>query len=262
MARAFEVTGAERSGTWVVSCDHATNIVPASVNGGDLGLPPRDMERHIAYDVGALGVALALGEALEAPVAASRFSRLVIDPNRGEDDPTLLMRIYDGSIIPANRHADSSETARRLDAFYRPYHGALAELMSARADPVLVSVHSFTRQLAGRPPRPWQVGILSAADRRLSEAFIAALSAPDFADWVEEVSGAPLEIGDNQPYSGHLPGDAVDRHALRQGHLNTLIEIRNDLIATPAQQAAWGARLAPLLRRALHDAREARDPLS
>ncbi|WP_138469650.1 N-formylglutamate amidohydrolase [Poseidonocella sp. HB161398] len=262
MGRAYEVTGAERTGDWVVSCDHATNIVPGSVNGGDLGLPPCDMARHIAYDVGAEGVALALGEALGAPVVASRFSRLVIDPNRGEDDPTLLMRIYDGSIIPANRHADAAEVARRLDAFHRPYHGALAELMAARAAPVLVSVHSFTPQLAGRAMRPWQIGVLSAADRRLSEGLIAALNAPDFAAWVEDISGAPLRIGDNQPYSGHLPGDAVDRHALAQGHLNTLIEIRNDLIATPAQQAAWGARLAPLLRRALHDAGEDRQPMS
>ena len=258
MSEAYEIHGAGRGGPWVVSCDHASARVPASVNGGDLGLPPRDMARHIAYDVGALGVALALGQALDAPVVASRFSRLVIDPNRGERDPTLLMRLYDGSIIPANRHADRAETERRLDAFWRPYHGALAEVMSARADPVLVAVHSFTPQLCGRPPRPWQVAVLSAADRRLADPLIAALGQPEMADWVAEVSGASLRIGDNEPYDGHLPGDSIDRHALRQGHLNVLIEVRNDLIATEAQQAAWGARLAPVLTRALHDAGEFR----
>lgn len=250
----YEVFGLNRSARTIISCDHASNLVPPSVGGGDLGLPPRDMERHIAYDIGAEGVARALGEALDSPVIVSRFSRLVIDPNRGELDPTLLMRLYDGTIIPANRHADETEKARRLDAFHRPYHGALAQLMSARPDPVLVAIHSFTPQFVGRPLRPWQIGVLSARDRRLSEALITALQSPDFADWVEQVSGAPLCIGDNEPYTGHLPGDSVDRHALAQGHHNTLIEIRNDLIATEAQQHDWALRLAPLLQRALHDA--------
>jgi predicted N-formylglutamate amidohydrolase len=170
----------------------------------------------------------------------SNFSRLVIDPNRGEDDPTLLMRLYDGSVIPANRRADEAEKERRLNAYYRPYHNALAALADRREDTVIVAVHSFTRQLKARPSRPWHVGILHAYDRRLSDPLIAALEAePD------------LVVGRNQPYPGHLPGDAIDRHALHHGRINTLIELRNDLIATEAMQTAWGERLAPLLTAAL-----------
>lgn len=250
----YEVFGLNRGSRVIISCDHASNRVPPCVGKGDLGLPPRDMERHIAYDIGAEGVARALGDALDSPVIVTRFSRLVIDPNRGEEDPTLLMRLYDGTIIPANRYADETEKARRLDAFHRPFHGALAQLMTSREDPVLVPIHSFTPQLVGRSPRPWQIGVLSAADRRLADALITTLQSPDFANWVQEISGTPLCIGDNEPYAGHLPGDSVDRHALSQGHHNALIEIRNDLIATEAQQRAWAARLAPLLTRALHDA--------
>jgi predicted N-formylglutamate amidohydrolase len=101
-------------------------------------------------------------------------------------------------------------------------------------------VHSFTRQLKARPSRPWHVGILHAYDRRLSDPLIAALEAePD------------LVVGRNEPYPGHLPGDAIDRHALHHGRINTLIELRNDLIATEATQTAWGERLAPLLMGAL-----------
>jgi predicted N-formylglutamate amidohydrolase len=118
----YHVEGADRTSRWVITCDHASNRVPPDVGGGDLGLPPADMERHIAYDVGAAGVARALAEALDAPVILSDFSRLVIDPNRGEDDPTLLMKVYDGSIIPANRHADAAEVERRLARYHRPYH--------------------------------------------------------------------------------------------------------------------------------------------
>jgi predicted N-formylglutamate amidohydrolase len=166
----------------------------------------------------------------------------VIDPNRGEDDPTLLMKLYDGTIIPANRHAGRDALEMRLNRCYRPYHTALAELAARRDDTVIVSIHSFTPQLMGRPPRPWHVGVLYAADTRFAKPLLARLRAePD------------LCIGENEPYGGHLPGDAIARHAIAWQRLNALIEVRNDLIATPAQQVHWAARLAPILQQALAD---------
>jgi len=240
---AYRIIGEDRPGRWLVTCDHASNRVPDWVAGGDLGIGPADMGRHIAYDVGAAGLAEALGTGLDSPVILSDFSRLVIDPNRGEDDPTLCMKIYDGSIIPANRHADAAEVDRRLALFHRPYHDALGAVIAARRDPVIVSIHSFTPQLRGRPPRPWHVGVLYAGDTRLALPLIARLRAE-----------ADLCVGDNEPYSGHLPGDALDRHGVAPGRLHVLIEIRNDLIATPAAQAGWGERLAPMLDAALKNA--------
>ena len=145
----YFVHGEDRPGRWLVTCDHASNLVPPFVNCGDLGLPREDMERHIAYDVGAYGLAQHLGQLLDSPVVASNFSRLVIDPNRGEDDPTLLMKLYDGTLIPANRNADAEETERRLTLCYRPYHEQLARF-AALPHAVILSVHSFTRQLRGR----------------------------------------------------------------------------------------------------------------
>ncbi len=239
----FHVFGAERNGRWLVTCDHASNFVPDWINGGDLGLPPEDMQRHIAYDVGAAGVAKALANALDSPAILSDFSRLVIDPNRGADDPTLLMKLYDGSIIPANRHAGAEELQRRMDRLYTPYHNALGEIAARRSDTVILSIHSFTPQLRGRPPRPWQVGVLySHRDERLALTTLARLNAE-----------AGLCVGDNEPYSGHLPGDAVDRHSLQHGRPNVLIELRNDLISDETGQKAWATRLAPLLEAALAD---------
>ena len=238
----FSIHGEDRPGRWLITCDHATNTVPPDLNGGDLGLPREDMERHIAYDVGAYGVAQHLGQLLNSPVIASNFSRLVIDPNRGEDDPTVLMKLYDGSIIPANRHADATERERRLAQYYRPYHDQLARL-AALPHAVIVSVHSFTRQLRGRDPRPWHVGVLHAEDTRLSDPLLRLLrQEPD------------LVTGQNEPYGGHLPGDAIDRHASAFGRPNVLIEVRNDLIADHDQQHAWAERLAPILERALDEA--------
>ncbi len=235
----FFIYGETRPGRWVITCDHASNTVPEFVNGGSLGLPEAEMQRHIAWDPGAAGVAKALGAALDGPVICSNFSRLVIDPNRGRNDPTLLMKLYDGTIIPGNRNAGPDELNARLKACYHPYHAAL-EKLTARPGAVVVSVHSFTPQLSGRAKRPWEIGILYAGDTRLSDPLIEALDAePD------------LTVGRNQPYSGHLPGDAVDRHALQHGRANALLELRQDVIETEAQQIAWAERLAPMLKDAL-----------
>ena len=237
----FEVTGENRPGRWLVTCDHASNRVPDDVAGGDLGLSVADMARHIAWDVGAAGVARALGEALDSPVICSSFSRLVIDPNRGTDDPTLVMKLYDGTIIPANRYLDGAGVARRLHNLYHPYHAEYARLAARRLDTVIVAVHTFTPCPKNRAPRPWQIGVLySHLDPRFSQALIARLMAE-----------ADLCVGDNEPYAGHLPGDAIDRHALGSGRLNTLIELRNDLIATAEAQQAWALRLAPILQQVL-----------
>jgi predicted N-formylglutamate amidohydrolase len=240
----FRIFGESRDSPWLVTCDHATNHVPAWVAGGDLGICAADMNRHIAYDVGAAGLAVALAGALGCPAILSGFSRLVIDPNRGEDDPTLVMRLYDGTIIPANRHITAADIVQRLDRLYHPYHAALARLAARRDDTIIVAVHSFTPCLKGRQVRPWHVGVLySHLDARLSLPLIARLRAE-----------GDLCVGDNEPYAGHLPGDAIDRHALATGRLNTLIEVRNDLIGDGDAQAAWAARLAPLLEGARRDA--------
>jgi predicted N-formylglutamate amidohydrolase len=237
---AFHLHGAARKSRWLITCDHASNIVPPCVGGGSLGLSDADMQRHIAFDVGAAGVTRALADALNAPAVLSNFSRMVIDPNRGLDDPTLLMKLYDGTVIPANRTADEVEKARRVEAFHAPYHSALADLAARQDDTVIIAIHSFTPRLNGRSPRPWHIGILHQFDDRLSDPLLDLLRDED-----------DLYVGDNEPYAGHLPGDSVDRHALQMGRANALIELRSDLIETPDQQVAWANRLAPILTQAL-----------
>jgi predicted N-formylglutamate amidohydrolase len=240
--RPYHIFGEDRPSRWLVTCDHATNRVPPDL-GGCLGIAPEDMARHIAYDVGAAGMSHRLAELLDAPFIMSDFSRLVIDPNRGEDDPTLLMRLYDGTIIPGNRHVCEAEIERRLNAYYRPYHTALATLAARRPDTMILAIHSFTRQLKGRDLRPWHVGVLFAEDTRLSDLVVARFKAE-----------SDLVVGENEPYGGHLEGDSIDRHAIKPGRPNVLIEVRNDLIESEHDQIAWAERLAPILETAAQDA--------
>lgn len=234
----FEIAGPDHP-AWILICDHATNRVPPCINGGDLGIAEADMARHIAWDPGAAGVTRGLAHHLQAPAILANFSRLVIDPNRGECDPTLLMKLYDGTIIPANRHVGADERQRRIEMFHRPYHAAVARLLAAHPKVPLVSIHSFTPQLQGRAPRPWHIALLYSDDTRLAAPLLDVLRAR-----------TDLCIGDNQPYSGHLPQDTMDRHGIQTGRPHVLIELRNDLIGTPDQQAGWAAKLAPLLQQA------------
>ncbi len=234
------IEGADHS--ILMLCDHASNACPPDI--GDLGLPQADMNRHIAFDVGARGLTIALAEILDAPAILSTFSRLVIDPNRGEDDPTLVMKLYDGSLIPANRSADAAEVERRLNAYHRPYHRAIDEMLDVAlatgATPRMISVHSYTPQFRGRAPRPWHVGVLWDQDDRIAGPLIERLNAePD------------LCVGDNEPYTGQLEGDCMWRHGTQRGLPHALIEIRNDLIETLEDQVAWAERLAPILRDAM-----------
>jgi predicted N-formylglutamate amidohydrolase len=221
-------------------CDHASNAIPPGYDG--LGLRPDALGRHIAYDIGAADLTRALAARLDAPAVLSTFSRLLIDPNRGADDPTLVMRYSDGAIVQGNARIDAAEIVRRRDRFWAPYRAkieATVEAMLATGEPPgLVSIHSFTPVWRG-VARQWKVGVLWDRDDRIPKPLLEALHAePDL-----QADG----IGDNEPYDGALAGDTIDAVATARGLANALIEIRQDLIDNPAGVIAWAERFARLL---------------
>jgi predicted N-formylglutamate amidohydrolase len=221
----------------LVLVDHASNAVPAEMAG--LGLPSFELERHIGYDIGALEAGRAMAEALGATLIHTTVSRLVIDPNRGEDDPTLVMRIADGAIVPGNAYIGADEVARRLDKWYRPYHDVIEQrinaALAAGVVPVIIAMHSFTAAWKG-VPRPWHVGVLWDLDDRIAHPLIDRLALD-----------SALVVGDNEPYDGALRGDTCYRHGTARGLAHVLIEVRQDLIGTDADARAWGLRLADVL---------------
>jgi predicted N-formylglutamate amidohydrolase len=243
---AFEaIPGALDCGALVI-CDHASNALPPG--HGTLGLTPEALSRHIAYDIGAADVTRALAAELGAPAVLSTYSRLLIDPNRGLNDPTLVMRYSDGAIVPGNAYIDAAEIARRGALFWAPYRqevGATVDAMMASGEPpALISIHSFTPIMRSLP-RPWKIGLLWDRDGRITKPLIEALVAePDLR--VEEV-------GDNEPYDGALAGDTIDEIATARGLTNVLIEVRQDLIAERNGAIAWAKRLARLLRPIIRD---------
>jgi predicted N-formylglutamate amidohydrolase len=232
-----EIISGDPATGMLLLCDHASNAIPAEF--ASLGLPPAELERHIAYDIGAAETVRAMARATGAPAVLTTFSRLLIDPNRGLDDPTLVMRLSDGAIIPGNARIDEAGIAARVARYYAPYDAAIdaavARATAAGFPPAIVSVHSFT-PFWKAAARPWHVGVLWDKAGDLAKPLIAAFQAEH-----------DLVVGDNEPYSGGLPGDTIDRHATRRGLPDALIEVRQDLIATPETARDWGRRLARIV---------------
>lgn len=218
-------------------CDHASNALPEAYRM--LGLKKEQLERHIAYDIGAAWLTRHLAQQFGAPAVLSRYSRLLIDPNRGPDDPTLVMQIADGAIIPGNAGVSPGEIASRRSRYWQPYRSAVSEAIEAMLaqgpPPAVISVHTFTPFWRGRL-RPWEMGILWDSDPRLAKPLIAALAREG------------LCVGDNQPYDGALAGDTLDEEVTRRGLAGLLIETRQDLVDTECAAAFWAKRLAKILR--------------
>jgi predicted N-formylglutamate amidohydrolase len=224
----------------ILLCDHAGNAMPPGY--GTLGLPPEQLKRHIAYDIGAAAVTRALAAALQVPAVLTRYSRLLIDPNRGRDDPTLIMRLSDGAVVPGNRKLDAAEQEERLRLYYEPYHRAVDEVidsfLEAGVAPVLLSIHSFTESWK-LLPRPWHVGVLFGDDARLARPLLDALYAE-----------GDLIVGENEPYAGQLEGDCLWQHGAQRGLASAIVEIRQDLIRDAAGQEAWSERMRRIAERA------------
>lgn len=238
MADSYEVIGGHAGLGLIILCDHASNALPHGY--GTLGLDSVQLKRHIAFDIGVDGVVRRLAAALGVPAVLTHYSRLLIDCNRGADDPTMIMRISDGAVIPGNRVLDAAEREKRITQYYEPYHRAIDRTIDRcipSMTPFLLSIHSFTNVWKGQA-RPWHAAVLWDRDDRLARRLLDELRADP-----------ALIVGDNEPYTGRLRGDTMWQHGTMRGLAHAIIEIRQDLIADEAGEARWAERLEPMLRR-------------
>jgi predicted N-formylglutamate amidohydrolase len=248
-ASAFTVLPGRLSAGIILVCDHAGNTFPEGY--GTLGVLTADLERHIAYDIGAAAVTRFMAADLGVPAVLTRFSRLLIDCNRGADDPTLIMRLADGTAVEGNRHLTHAERDKRTALYYAPYHAAISSLidraLAQGVTPVLLSIHSYTPVWKG-VPRPWHGAVLWDRDPRLALPLLSHLRAEP-----------GLVIGDNEPYRGALLGDCMWRHGTERGLAHALIEVRQDLIGSEAGQREWAQRLARIMTAILAGAEAGHD---
>jgi predicted N-formylglutamate amidohydrolase len=255
-AESYRVWGGRADRGLILLCDHASNALPASY--GTLGLPEAELQRHIGYDIGAAAITERLSRLLDAPAVLTRHSRLLIDPNRGEDDPTLIMRLSDGAVIPGNNGLTAAERQHRIQRYYRPYHRAVARTVdqclqatrNSGRPPIVFSVHSMTPVWKG-VARPWHVAILWHRDGRLAEALLAGFRADQ-----------RLIVGDNEPYQGGLEGDTLALHAQSRGLQAVSIEYRQDLVADDRGQDHWADATARILSAVLDNPSRLDQPMT
>jgi predicted N-formylglutamate amidohydrolase len=234
------IHGAERRSPFLLTSDHAGNAVPKGL--GDLGLSREHLGAHIAWDIDIWPIAIAVADALDAPLFGQAYSRLVIDSNRKIAARDSIATISDGVTVPGNADLTVEERKRRYDLIMRPYQDRIAAEIAARPKPLcIVSMHSCTAQLSGGKKRPWHIGVISGPDDRMRRRVFAALSAD---------SGG-LVIGDNEPYIVSMEKDyTLPVHAEAAGIPYVEFEMRND---SYKDQASRG-RVADLLAWALKNA--------
>tara|TARA_B100000965_G_scaffold200764_1_gene167626 strand:+ start:42 stop:824 length:783 start_codon:yes stop_codon:yes gene_type:complete len=224
---------------YLVICDHASNNIPLEYR--NLGISKKDIESHRAFDLGASEVASKLAILLSCNLVMTNFSRLLIDPNRGKDDPTLIPKLSEGKIIKGNLEISMSENdierSKRILRFYLPYHKQINRFINKSLDngktPKILSIHSFTPSWKGKK-RDVDVGILWDKDDRLSKIFLSSLK--------------NFKVGDNKPYSGRLKNDTLFKHATSQGIPHVLIEIRQDLLKKEKDKLQWAEKIHNVLK--------------
>ncbi len=225
---AWRIIGTPRFGGIVVVSDHASNAVPGDI---DLGIDAALLDQHIAVDIGVGPIGALMAERAGVAAFQGAVSRLVCDFNRDAEAPAVVPLASDGHAISGNA-LDHAGYQGRLERFFNPYHAALAQLLDDMPPALILSLHSFTPQLAtSDEPRPWHCGVLYNQDDRAARIAIPLLEAEG------------LIVGDQQPYSGRLLNATMNRHAEAEGRPYFGIEIRQDLISGDAGQAQWAERL-------------------
>jgi predicted N-formylglutamate amidohydrolase len=148
--------------------------------------------------------------------------------------------------ISGNKNLSAAQRLARTKALYLPFHdrlrGVIALRLALGLQPILVTVHSFTPIYHGQK-RAMEFGVIHDQDPRLAQALLAR--AKDHLGLITKL---------NEPYSA---ADEVTHTLALQATpyaiANVMLEVRNDLIATKAQQADLSARLAPILQDAVYD---------
>lgn len=233
----WELSG-DPTASLMVTCEHASNAVPAELN--QLGLSDAQLLTHIAIDIGAAQLAAALRDRLNACLIRARYSRLLVDLNRYSDDPSVVLEVSDEVVVPSNAGLDQAEISQRIQRYHTPYHTALSEklddLQAHNKKVDMLFVHSFTPQMGG-VTRPWHVGLLFHDDGANARAMATALERE--TDYV---------VGMNEPYSAVEPRSyALFEHAVKRDLGYLVIEVRQDLLASSVMVAQVAQKLAPAL---------------
>jgi N-formylglutamate deformylase len=239
----------------VVSMPHVGTDIPPALAAGmtpeALRLADTDWHLPLVYDL----------EGLDATVLVARYSRLVIDLNRPPDDESLYPGQDTTGLLPVDTFRrepvyrdeppDAAERARRLAAYWRPYHDALAgeiaRLRRSHDHVVLWDAHSIASEVprffSGRLP---DLNFGTADGHSADPGLVAAVLAP---------------VRQQQDYSwvldGRFKGGYITRRFGDPAAGVHAVQLEMSQVTYMEEESPFRlrpdrcARLAPLLRRCL-----------
>lgn len=234
-----EIFNAAGTSSVVLLCPHATNYLPPRY--GTLGVPHSELQRHIAWDIGAAGVTRSLAAALDAVAFLGTSSRLLIDLNRPLSSASSIVTRSERTDIPANVGITAQEREIRAARVFRPHHQAIADHLAQRKaqgrSTVVIAIHSFTPTYDG-VARVWHVGVLFGASKAFAQATIERLRAQDAS--LNVGANVPYTVDSDTDYGVLVYGDHVGNPALE-------FELRQDLVTSEQDQQRWARTLAHAL---------------
>jgi len=226
----------------LIIAEHAGNLIPFEF--GNLGLNDDDSRRHISYDIGVFGICRILSKTIKDHIIMSRYSRLLVDLNRGINSPDCIRHLSDGTIIPRNKNLEEKDKKLRIKQFYHPFHKRLFDIILTKKIEIIVSIHSFTPKLfEENVPRPWHCGILYGCSENLGKHCIEFLK-----------QKYKLMVGDNEPYGVNNNDDyIISKFGDKQSIPAIIIEIRQDLISDYKGQKIWSNIVKNLIKNCLYN---------
>lgn len=208
----------------LITCEHASNRLPAPWNWS--AKDHRLSTEHWAYDPGAEALTRELVKALNGVGVMSRFSRLLIDPNRGLTQENLFREVADSEPVELNQDLSEEERQTRIENYWRPFHDTIDGVAEILKPQFLLSVHSFTPLYEGSP-RSVEMGVLH--DVPWPEL------AQEWHGFLRENSEMDVRV--NEPYTGvggYMYSATV--HAAKANCPTLEMEFRQDIITDPARR--------------------------
>ncbi|GGI83917.1 N-formylglutamate amidohydrolase [Legionella impletisoli] len=193
-----------KSTVLVLSSEHGGNEVPEPYQ--HLFADHEDiLETHLAWDIGALGIANHLHSVLDCDYFKTTITRLLIDCNRSLKHPKCFSKF--------TKSLPKTQKNQIIEAYYHPYRdrvsGAIQHHIDKGNQVLHLSIHTFTPELAG-VTRKAAIALLYDSKRH-GEKEVCRI-------WQNLMfnHSPPYRIRLNYPYTGSSDGFTA---ALRKKHL-------------------------------------------
>jgi len=247
----------------VVSLPHAGRVIPEGLAGRlvERALAVEDTDWHLEH-------LYAFARDIGASLLVPRLSRYAIDLNRPPEDTPMYPGVNNTGLCPTTAFTgeriyregqapDAAEIAARIDAWWRPYHAALAQeverVRAAHGRAVLFDGHSIKSEL------PWLF------EGRLPDLNLGTAEGRSCAPSLREAATAVLRSQDRWSVAvdGRFKGGYITRRYGRphEGvHALQLEMCWSCYLPDESRPTLWDARTAagvqPLLRRLLETLRD------